>query len=112
MGGKYVHKYDPNLGPGYYETSTAKQSILYRSQSAVIRQPQFKAKPVERGPEADDKHVKIFGSGLNKIDFGRKYEFKVDSNPPPTRYNPNKTLTKTRSVAAMIIQKTSNYQRP
>lgn len=33
------------------------------------------------GPEADDKHYKPFGSGMNKIDFGRKYEFKVDSNP-------------------------------
>jgi hypothetical protein len=45
-------------------------------------------RPAEARPEADTKHLKNFGEGLTKVDFGRKYEFKVDSNPPPGRYNP------------------------
>lgn len=92
IGGKYIHKYDPNLGPGYYEGAKAQKSTLSRSQSAVIREPQFKGRPAEPGPEADTKHIKSFGEGMNKVDFGRKYEFKVDGNPPPTRYNPDNRL--------------------
>jgi len=56
--------------------------------------------------------VKKFGSDMKKVDFGRKYDFKVDSNPTPTQYNPNNTLSKTKSHAALIKEKTSNYQRP
>jgi len=105
MGGKYVHKYDASLGPGYYNADTAQKSILHKSQSAVIRQPQFKARPAEPGPEADTQHIKNFGDGMPKVDFGRKYEFKVDSNPAPTQYNPDRAykLAKTRSQAALIV---------
>jgi hypothetical protein len=85
---------------------------LTRSQSAVIRQPQFKARPAEPGPEADTAHIKNFGEGLKGVDFGRKYDFKVSDTPGPTKYNPDNTLMKNRSQAALIRQKTSNYQKP
>ena len=92
IGGKYQHKYDPNLGPGYYNGDMALKSTLTRSQSAVIRQPQFKARPAEPGPEADTAHIKNFGEGLKGVDFGRKYEFKVSDTPGPTKYNPDNRL--------------------
>lgn len=38
IGGKYVHKYDPNLGPGCYEADKAQKSILSRSQSMAVMQ--------------------------------------------------------------------------
>lgn len=64
------------------------------------------------GPEADDKHYKPFGSGMNKIDFGRKYEFKVDSNPKVGQYETDSKLVKPTSKTAKIHQPTSNYRRP
>lgn len=114
IGGKYVTKYDANLGPGYYEADKAQRSTLSRSQSmAVMHQPRFGLKrQADPGPEADTKHIKSFGEGLNKIDFGSKYEFKVDGNPPPTKYNPDNRLQKTRSQAALITQKVSTYKKP
>ena len=53
-----------------------------------------------------------FGDNLKKVDFGKKYEFKVDSNPRPGQYNVDSQYTKSRSKAATIMTKTSTYQRP
>lgn len=49
---------------------------------------------------------------MKRVDFGRKYEFKVDANPAPGKYNPDSALMKTRSQAAIITEKVSTYQRP
>ena len=49
---------------------------------------------------------------MKGIDFGRKYEFKVDSNPAPGKYNVESSITKNRSQAAVITEKVSTYQRP
>jgi len=38
------------------------------------------------GPGATE-HLKPFGSGMNKVNFGSKYVFKADSNPAPGQYN-------------------------
>jgi len=39
------------------------------------------------GPGSFDGHLKPFGSGMSKVDFGKKYEWKPDSNPPLGLYN-------------------------
>lgn len=88
IGGKYQHKYDPTLGPGTYEASQAILSTLPKSQSLIIREPAKSPQRFETLPEADDKHIKPIGSGLGRIDFGRKYEFKVDNNPRVGQYTP------------------------
>lgn len=46
---------------------------------------------------------KPFGSDIkNKVDFGSKYEFKLDSNPPPGFYQPNFDVTKPHAPSATI----------
>ena len=61
---------------------------MTKSKSAFIKPPVAKSfRAPEFTPDADDKHLKAFGSELKGIDFGKKYEFKVDSNPVPGQYN-------------------------
>lgn len=45
--------------------------------------------------------------------MGKKYEFKADSNPPPGAYEVDTAVmsTKTRTPAAQIKEKTSNYHK-
>ena len=84
---------------------------MTKSKSAFIKAPTVKTfKAPEFTPDADDKHLKAFGSELKGIDMGRKYEFKVDSNPRVGQYNVQEI--KTRSQTAMIKQPTSSYRRP
>ena len=103
------------MGPGYYDHDKAQMSTLTKSRTAVIKlENKSYVKPPEQTPEADDKHYKPFGAGLNKIDFGKKYEFKVDSNPHVGKYDVNTAskLTKPASKAAKIMMPTSSYKRP
>lgn len=80
---------------------------------AVMNQPRFGLKKrVDAGPEADTKHIKSFGEGLNKVDFGSKYKHKYSDTPGPTKYNPDNKLLKTKSQSTFIARKTSTYQRP
>ena len=60
---------------------------------------------MELVPEADDRHYKKFGETLNKVDFGRKYEFKANNNPAPGQYEVEASAkaTMTRSKAAKIV---------
>lgn len=52
---------------------------MTKSKSAFIKAPSVKTfKAPEFTPDADDRHLKAFGSELKGIDMGRKYEFKVD----------------------------------
>ena len=44
--------------------------------------------------------------------MGKKYDFKVDSNPRVGQYNVDNAMTKTRSKAATIMNKTTTYKRP
>ena len=57
-------------------------------------------------PEADDKHLRAFGSELKGIDFGNKYITKVDDNPTFNQYSPEKAekLIKPRIPIAQITQ--------
>ena len=76
-------------------------------------QPTVKTfKAPEFTPDADDKHYAPFGSELKGIDFGKKYEFKVDSNPRVGQYNTDNSVTKTKSISAQIREPTSSYRRP
>jgi len=49
-----------------------------------------------------DGSMQQFGSGLNKVGFGAKYEFKADSNPAVGAYDVETAVqaTKTRTRAA------------
>jgi hypothetical protein len=49
---------------------------------------------------------------LKKVDFGRKYEFKVDSNPRVGQYETASKWTKPTSKTAKIMKPTSSYKRP
>lgn len=49
---------------------------------------------------------------MSKIDFGRKYEFKVDSNPKVGKYDTDSKLVRPSSKTAKIHRATSNYKRP
>jgi len=97
IGEKKETKYDPSLGPGYYQQDEAMRSTLPRSQAAVIKESRPYQKAPEPAPEAGDAHLRAFGSGMKGIDFGRKYEFKVDSNPYPGKYDTDSKLTKPNS---------------
>ena len=100
MGKKYVTKYDPNLGPGTYQADQAMMKTMTKSKSAFIKPPTLKSfKAPEFTPDADDKHLKAFGSELKGIDMGKKYIFKPDTNPAPGQYETYKTK---KSYAATI----------
>jgi len=51
---------------------------------------------------------------MNKVDFGSKYKFVADSNPPPGYYNADAAAMslKTKSRKAVIKEPTSNYHKP
>ena len=57
----------------------------------------------EKNPEAGmyEPH-KLFGTDLPNIDFGNKYEFQPDQNPPPGCYDPRDTVTKEGLRSAII----------
>ena len=82
------------------------------SRTAFIRESKPYQKQPDPGPEAGDAHYKPFASDLKKIDFGRKYEFKVDSNPRVGQYETDTKLTKPASRTAKINKPTSTYKRP
>jgi len=88
IGEKKETKYDPSLGPGYYNQDKAQNHILAKSTTiAWSKEAKASTKRVDTGPDASDAHYKPFGSDLKRIDFGKKYDFKVDSNPPVGKYN-------------------------
>ena len=83
---------------------------MTKSKSAFIKAPSVKTfKAPEFTPDADDKHLKAFGAELKGIDMGRKYEFKVDSNPRVGQYNTDNAMTKTKTISATINKSTTNY---
>jgi len=100
------------LGPGYYNHDEAIKTTQTKSRAAVIKESNGYKRPVEPTPEAGDAHLSAFGSGLKKVDFGRKYEFKADSNPCPGQYETDNKITKPASFSAKIVQPTSTYRRP
>ena len=57
-------------------------------------------RPVEGTPDPGkyDSHLKPFGADIkNKVDFGSKYDFKVNDVPPPGRYDPSHNITKSKT---------------
>jgi len=58
-----------------------------------LREHQRIAENAHMGPGATE-HLKPFGSGMNKVNFGSKYVFKADSNPAPGQYNADKAKEK------------------
>ena len=82
FGSKY--KFDPgnNPAPGQYEPNV--NMIKPASKGGKIHQPTTSYKrPEEQLPEPGQYQAETvtFAKGMKKVDFGRKYEFKVDSNP-------------------------------
>lgn len=56
---------------------------MAKSRTAVIKESKTFQRPPDQTPDAGDAHLRSFGSGMKGVNFGRKYEFKVDSNPRP-----------------------------
>ena len=58
-------------------------------------------RPVEASPEPGQYQVETvtFAKTMNKVDFGRKYEFKANNNPAPGQYEAadSMKMTKNRS---------------
>lgn len=55
-------------------------------------------RPIVPTPDPYTGHLKPFGTDIKpKIDFGNKYTTKSNGVPPPGYYNPNESLTKTKS---------------
>ena len=106
MGKKYEFKPDTNPAPGQYNIESGVSMTKERKYEAKIVPYDEKAykRPPEASPEPGQYQSKTitFGDGLKNVDMGRKYEFKVDSNPVPGQFNTESSVVKTKSVAATI----------
>ena len=90
FGSKYEFKPNNNPPPGLYNSERADSHTKSRSPSAHIREAVYPhRRPADSSPDPGqyDRHLKAFGEEVhNKMQFGGKYEFKVDGNPPPGYY--------------------------
>ena len=88
IGGKYEDKPNNNPAPGQYESHNSILVTKTKSVAAHIAPPKNNSPNRtlavrESGPDTSIDY-KPFGSELkNKVDFGRKYEFKPSNNPAP-----------------------------
>ena len=119
FGSKYKFKPNSNPGPGDYRTDDADKNLSTRKKSpgATIREETSPyRRPVEPTPDSYTGHLTAFGSDAKGIDFGSKYKFKPDQNPPPGYYRSEEAdkhlSTSTRSPGATIRKETSPYRRP
>jgi len=118
MGSKYIFKPDSNPGAGDYDPDQANNQTLSKSRAAHINgetSPYRRPKENLPGPGHHDGHLDRFGSKVHhKMDFGNKYVFKPDRNPPPGAYDPESghNMSKAKSRAAHINRETSPYRRP
>ena len=58
------------------------------------------------GPGSNTGHIKEFGADVHmKVNFGNKYEFKPDNNPPPGKYDVDAAmkLTKPKAYEAIFL---------
>lgn len=105
MGSKY--KYDHEIGetppPGFYDPETGVNMTKPRNPSTFIKEDIGIKLQRDKNPEAGmyDPH-KPFGSDMQNIDFGCKYEFIPDQNPSPGYYDPRDTQTKEKASSAII----------
>ena len=90
FGRKYDSKVEINQNPSSWEYSPDFRKIKDRSSNATIMPEHVDKRPENPTPDAGmyEPH-KPFGEINQSIDFGSKYEFKPDQNPPPGFYNPN-----------------------
>jgi hypothetical protein len=108
MGSKYVFKADSNPGAGYYDPDKAVNQTQSKSRAAHINgetSPYRRPKENLPGPGHHDGHLDAFGSKItHKMDFGNKYVFKPDRNPPPGAYDIDSghNMSKFKSRAAHI----------
>ena len=82
MGRKYEFKADSNPAPGQYDPDAS--PVKSRLTGGTInKKTTTYRKPQESLPDPGQYQTNTitFGSGLKGIDMGKKYEFKVDSNP-------------------------------
>ena len=109
IGSKYKQEKNDNPPPGYYDVERAQDSIRHNSPKVFIKEPLVRFKrPQDPTPEPYDGHLKSFGSDVKgNVDFGNKYITKVERTPGVGYYNPNESMTKSKSVST-IIKKTSH----
>jgi hypothetical protein len=118
FGNKYVFKPDRNPPVGAYNIDSGHNMSKASSKSAIIREetsPYRRPKENTPGPGHHDGHLDKFGSKVtHKMDFGNKYIFKADRNPPVGAYNVDSghNMSKASSKSAIIREETSPYRRP
>ena len=107
MGSKYVFKPDSNPAVGSYDPDKAMNQVSTRSKSAmIVRATSPYRRPKEIGPDpgqyTDD--VVTFGKDVkSNINFGEKYKFKPDSNPPVGAYNVEEAYKHTKFTNRSVI---------
>ena len=120
MGSKYEFKPDKNPAVGSYNIDSGHNMSKASIRSAHIREetsPYRRPKDNNPGAGHYDGHLDKFGSKItHKMDFGSKYEFKPDSNPPVGGYNPDSghamISTSKRSRSALIREDVYSFRRP
>ena len=104
FGSKYQFKADSNPAPGKYNIDQSDRFLSTRRKSPSARittETSPYRRPVEPTPDPYSGHLTPFGSNIKpNIDFGSKYTFKTNDVPPPGKYDPNDSLTKSKTVVA------------
>ena len=110
--GRDKWKPDSNPPPGTYDprvTQTKASSYMANINNDKTRRSDFTQTPLQDNPSGGNyQKIKKFGSDVNtKVNFGSKYKWKPDSNPPPGLYNTERamTFTKPRVSTANLLDK-------
>ena len=70
-------------------------------------------KSIESNPSPGqyDGHLTSFGSNAKSFTIGKKYQDKYNNNPGVGYYDPNESMTKSRTQAATIKEPTIAYNK-
>lgn len=95
FGEKYKFKPDSNPPPGLYDVDKAKSQIHGKTAFMAVpnkeKRSDFTKVANQEIPDAGDYNATSpFGSGMKKVNFGNKYKFVPDNNPPPGLYDVDK----------------------
>lgn len=107
------YKFVPNNNPppGLYNpekgVNLTKPKTKFLAAPTKEKKMDFTLNETMQMPDAGQYNsLKPFGAGMNKVDFGRKYEFKPSRNPGPGEYDADKAMnaTKPKVRSACIVQ--------
>jgi hypothetical protein len=120
FGAKYEFKPDNNPPPGLYDTIKSKSMVLSNTSFMAVpgkgERSDFTKVAIQEMPDAGNYDTTSpFGSGMKKVNFGRKYKFSPNSNPPPGLYDVDKAKSqvhkKTSFMAVPNKEKRSDFTK-